>query len=79
MAVPNLMTLEEEDPQSMHPLILKQMWKAEPVTELRRWDLDRLNSGVKRLINPHIYPVALTAKLWRSKRDLVENIRRTST
>lgn len=40
--------------------------------KLRDDDLDRLDPGVKRLVNPHIYHVSLTPKLWRLKRDLVE-------
>ena len=40
--------------------------------QLRDEDLDRLDPGVKRLVNPHIYHVSLTPKLWDLKRNLVE-------
>jgi nicotinate phosphoribosyltransferase len=38
-------------------------------------DLSRLRPGVKRLINPHRYPVLLTERLWTLKKRLVENTR----
>ncbi|MEM6430176.1 MAG: nicotinate phosphoribosyltransferase, partial [Deinococcota bacterium] len=37
-------------------------------------DLARLDSGVKRLVNPHIYHVSLTPKLWQLKQDLLESL-----
>ncbi len=36
----------------------------------RRADLDRLDPGVRRLINPHIYHVSLTQRLWDLKQEL---------
>ncbi len=36
-------------------------------------DLGRLDPGVKRLMNPHIYHVSLTQGLWDEKRRLVES------
>mgnify|MGYP000889423972 CR=1 FL=1 len=35
--------------------------------------LARLDPGVKRLINPHIYHVSLSDALWRVKQDLIRN------
>ncbi|MGM0453981.1 MAG: hypothetical protein ACQERN_12515 [Thermodesulfobacteriota bacterium] len=40
--------------------------------QVRDLDLDRLDAGVKRLVNPHIYHVSLTPRLWQLKRELVE-------
>jgi nicotinate phosphoribosyltransferase len=37
----------------------------------RRTDVERLDPGVRRLMNPHIYHVSLTRKLWDYKRDLI--------
>jgi nicotinate phosphoribosyltransferase len=37
----------------------------------RQADLDRLDPGVRRLINPHVYHVSLTTELWELKRRLV--------
>jgi nicotinate phosphoribosyltransferase len=50
------------------------------VQELRRRreaDVNRLDAGVKRLMNPHIYHVSLTDALWRFKRELVKSLRDT--
>ena len=38
-------------------------------------DLDRLDPGVRRLINPHVYHVSLTTELWQLKRRLVAETR----
>lgn len=46
--------------------------------ELRRRriaDLDRLDPGVRRLVNPHIYHVSLTAELKRTQLELVAELR----
>ncbi len=40
----------------------------------RDGDLARLDPGVKRLINPHVYHVSLTDRLWQMKVDLVERL-----
>lgn len=37
----------------------------------REQDLERLDPGVKRLVNPHVYHVSLTEKLWNLKQDLI--------
>lgn len=37
----------------------------------RQADLDRLDPGVRRLVNPHVYHVSLTKGLWTLKQDLV--------
>lgn len=38
-------------------------------------DLDRLDPGVKRLMNPHLYHVSLSESLWDTKYDLVHRLR----
>ncbi|MFL5734133.1 MAG: nicotinate phosphoribosyltransferase [Chloroflexia bacterium] len=38
-----------------------------------RADIDRLDPGVRRLINPHIYHVSLTPHLWDLKQDLIDS------
>lgn len=40
----------------------------------RDHDLACLDSGVKRLVNPHIYHVSLTPELWQLKQDLLESL-----
>jgi nicotinate phosphoribosyltransferase len=38
---------------------------------IRQADLERLDPGVKRLMNPHIYHVSLTERLWDLKQSLI--------
>jgi len=45
----------------------------EQIRELRRKDLDRLDTGVRRLLNPHLYHVSLTGRLWDLKQDLIRS------
>ncbi len=47
----------------------------ETIREQRRQDLARLDVGVKRLLNPHIYHVSLTPKLWQLKQELIASVR----
>lgn len=37
-------------------------------------DLERLDPGVRRIMNPHIYHVSLTEKLWDLKQDLINKL-----
>ena len=49
-----------------------------PVEELRerhRIDVERLDPGVRRLVNPHEYHVSLTPELWQLKQDLIARAR----
>ena len=43
----------------------------ETMRNRREADLERLDAGVKRLINPHIYHVSLTQTMWDLKQDLI--------
>jgi len=52
-----------------------------PLDELRRrrtQDVEALDSGVRRLVNPHIYHVSLSQRLWDLKQELIEQARRTN-
>ena len=54
----------------------KRTVDAPPLASLRErceTDLARLDAGVKRLLNPHIYHVSLTEALWNLKQDLVRS------
>jgi nicotinate phosphoribosyltransferase len=42
--------------------------------ERRQADLERLDPGVRRIINPHVYHVSLTEALWHLKQELIESI-----
>ncbi len=45
----------------------------EAMRSLRKKDVERLDPGVRRLMNPHIYHVSLTERLWDQKRALIES------
>ena len=47
----------------------------EDMRKRRRSDIERLDAGVKRIMNPHIYHVSLTEKLWDLKQDLIGSIK----
>jgi len=34
-------------------------------------DVERLDPGVRRLMNPHIYHVSLSERLWEKKQELI--------
>jgi nicotinate phosphoribosyltransferase len=47
----------------------------EVLRERRRADVERLDAGVRRIVNPHIYHVSLSQRLWDLKQDLLEKVR----
>jgi nicotinate phosphoribosyltransferase len=55
--------------------VVYQWPSIEDMRSLRDRDLDRLDAGVKRIMNPHIYHVSLTRPLWQLKQQLVQNVR----
>ncbi|MDH3255658.1 MAG: nicotinate phosphoribosyltransferase [Acidobacteriota bacterium] len=76
--------LERRDISSAEPLLVdilregRRVADQETVEQMRgrrRVDLERLDSGVRRLINPHIYHVSLTEGLWALKQRLVAEAR----
>jgi nicotinate phosphoribosyltransferase len=104
-ATADLLSLEDEEPRLMSPLILQhptepgtsrtlaqtdvsqiepllvtvlqqgeRVYTPPPLEALRaqcQTDLERLDLGVRRLLNPHIYHVSLTPRLWQLKQDLI--------
>jgi nicotinate phosphoribosyltransferase len=48
----------------------------EEMRRTRETDVERLDPGVKRLINPHMYHVSLTQRLWGLKQDLIQSARK---
>ncbi|NPV06423.1 MAG: nicotinate phosphoribosyltransferase [Anaerolineae bacterium] len=104
-ATADLLSLADEDPRQMDPLLLRHpvdhtahrtlasndisaiepllvevlregaqvydMPSIEAMRQARTEDMARLDAGVRRLINPHIYHVSLTQRLWDLKQDLV--------
>jgi nicotinate phosphoribosyltransferase len=43
----------------------------ESLRQQRDADVERLDPGVRRLMNPHIYHVSLSEKLWKTKQQLI--------
>lgn len=73
--------LHKSDISKIEPLLVEvyregvNLCGASNIGQLRKIkenDLDKLDSGVKRLINPHIYHVSLTQKLWDLKQSLID-------
>ncbi|NLX10996.1 MAG: nicotinate phosphoribosyltransferase [Chloroflexi bacterium] len=46
----------------------------EAIRQQRREDVERLDPGVRRLLNPHIYHVSLTDRLWKLKQALIASV-----
>jgi nicotinate phosphoribosyltransferase len=76
--------LEAVEVQLVEPLLEEVVRKgrrqgeAPPLEQLRlrcAADLERLDPGVKRLMNPHVYHVSLSQRLWEYKKGLVTRLR----
>lgn len=72
--------LSRESVTEVEPLLVdilqegKLLVELPPIEELRKRrnaDVERLDPGVRRLMNPHIYHVSLTEKLWKMKKELI--------
>jgi nicotinate phosphoribosyltransferase len=46
--------------------------------EIRKADVERLDAGVKRLMNPHIYHVSLSQRLWDLKQELIHSVQKNN-
>lgn len=62
---PLLVTVQDEGRRVYEQPTIEQM------REARRDDVARLDPGVKRLVNPHVYHVSLSQQLWELKEKLV--------
>jgi nicotinate phosphoribosyltransferase len=51
--------------------LVYQLPELEDIRMMRDRDMERLDSGVRRLIVPHRYHVSLSEKLWKLKQDLI--------
>ncbi|RLC61533.1 MAG: nicotinate phosphoribosyltransferase [Chloroflexi bacterium] len=76
-------TLERSDISEIEPLLVDVLHQGDVVCDLpsieemrerRRADLERLDPGVRRIMNPHIYHVSLTQRLWDLKQELIETL-----
>jgi nicotinate phosphoribosyltransferase len=77
-------TLSQDDVSEIEPLLVDVLKEGKLVCDLpsieemrkcRQTDMGRLDPGVKRLVNPHIYHVSLSERLWNLKQELVESVR----
>jgi nicotinate phosphoribosyltransferase len=73
-------TLDKDEIAEIEPLMVEVLRDGKLVYDLpsiedmraqRERDVDLLDPGVKRLINPHIYHVSLTDRLWDLKQSLI--------
>jgi nicotinate phosphoribosyltransferase len=76
--------LDRDDLSEIGPLLVhildagELVYDLPPLEEMREWrqaDVERLDPGVKRLVNPHVYHVSLTQRLWNLKQRLMESVR----
>jgi nicotinate phosphoribosyltransferase len=81
-------TLEQEEIAEAEPLLVDVLREGRLVYELpmieamrqrREADVSRLDEGVRRLINPHVYHVSLTERLWNLKQELIASAMKSST
>jgi nicotinate phosphoribosyltransferase len=73
-------SLEQNQISHIEPLLVDVLregtlvYDLPPIDEMRERriaELDRLDPGVRRIMNPHIYHVSLTTKLWELKQSLI--------
>ncbi len=72
--------LEQDEVSEVEPLLVEVLRDGQRMIDVptiadmrarREADIERLDPGVKRMINPHIYHVSLTEGLWRLKQGLI--------
>jgi nicotinate phosphoribosyltransferase len=73
--------LSQDEVSDVEPLLLRVLDDGElvhgrpSIGEMRAWreaDMQRLDPGVKRIIDPHIYHVSLSRRLWDLKQELIK-------
>jgi nicotinate phosphoribosyltransferase len=78
-------SLPQDEVSAAEPLLIDILVDGRPAAEsptieamraLRTADLERLDPGVKRLMNPHIYHVSLSERLWQLKEALITSAHR---
>jgi len=78
-----LRPLDSDEVSEVEPLLLDVLREGklvcdlpdiEEIREQRMADVKRLDPGVRRLVNPHVYHISITEQLWNLKRDLIESI-----
>lgn len=75
-------TLRREDIAEIEPLLVNVLSQGHLVCDLptteeirrrRAADLERLDPGVRRIVNPHVYHVSLTQWLWKLKQEMIHS------
>ena len=75
-------TLNKEEISNIEPLLIDILHESsltysfpsiDSIRLARDEDLEKLDNGVKRFINPHTYHVSLTDKLWNLKQELISS------
>lgn len=75
-------TLAQGECVEVEPLLIEVLQEGKRVYDLpsieairacRQSDIERLDPGVKRLINPHTYHVSLSQRLWALKQSLIQS------
>ncbi|MCU0491655.1 MAG: nicotinate phosphoribosyltransferase [Chloroflexaceae bacterium] len=73
-------TLDKNQLAAIEPLLVEVLREGrlvynlpdiEAIRERRRADVAHLDAGVRRIMNPHIYHVSVTPKLWELKQRLI--------
>ncbi len=73
--------LEQQRITRMEPLLVEvlnegklgyELPDIEEIRKQRQADTERLDAGVRRLMNPHIYHVSLSEQLWELKQKLIQ-------
>jgi nicotinate phosphoribosyltransferase len=76
--------LLQDDIPEIEPLLVDVLKDGDLVYDLpsigdmrlrRQADVERLDPGVRRLMNPHAYHVSLTERLWDLKQELIRSAR----
>ncbi len=77
-------SLHQDDIAQVEPLLVEVLRQGklvydlpdiESMRRLRSQDVDRLDPGVRRIMNPHIYHVSLSERLFTLKQQLIEEYR----
>lgn len=72
--------LTRDEVSEIEPLLVEVVREGELVYDLpsveemrarRQADVERLDPGVRRIVNPHVYHVSLTKRLWDLKQELI--------
>ena len=76
-------TLDRSAISQVEPLLVEVLREGRLLYELpsldairaqRVADVERLDAGVRRLVNPHVYHVSLSQRLWDLKQELLERL-----